>query len=95
MAWFQNNCRYTEEYEPEHTYTFTAQCVVTGEPHSVTVKGADLFKYNRGEYIQDAFPYLTPGDREFLMSGVSPKGWSMMFGTDAPDEEEADADYLV
>lgn len=66
-----NHCSYTEEHKPEHTYTFTGKCITTGKEHSVTIKGQDLFDYRCGKkaYIQDAFPYLTPQDREFLMTG--------------------------
>jgi hypothetical protein len=69
MFYADNHCTYTESLEPEHTYTFTGKVRNTGKKHSVTVKGIDLFKYRQGEYIQNAFPYLNPDDREFLMSG--------------------------
>lgn len=92
MRWFLRNCTYTESHSPEHTYTFTGRCVVTGEEHSVTVKGKDLFDYNRGAFIQDAFPYLTPGDREFLNSGISPKGWKETFGICDSHLESCDDD---
>ena len=36
------------------------------------------------ELIQDHFPELTPDEREFLMTGVTPEEWNQMF----PDEEE-------
>lgn len=51
----------------------------------VTVKTADLAKYESGEvrYIQDAFPYLSADDREFLISGMSPEGWDETF----PEED--------
>lgn len=42
---------------------------------TVTVKRSDLQKYNEGTFIQDAFPYLSADDREFLISGMSPEGW--------------------
>ena len=78
---YMRKCRYVENHENgEHTYTFTGPCVVTGNDYSVTVKGPDLFRYNQGESIQDAFPYLSRDDREFLISGTSPKGWEDMFG---------------
>jgi len=27
--------------------------------------------------LQEAFPYLSPGDREFLYSGVTPEEWAL------------------
>ena len=70
MYYADNNCTYTETYEPEHTYTFTGKCLTSGKEHSVTVNASDLFKYRNGAYIQDAFADLSAGDREFLMSGM-------------------------
>jgi hypothetical protein len=40
--------------------------------------------YNRrenGEYVQTIFPNLTPGEREFLLTGVSPIEWEKIFGS--------------
>ncbi len=73
-------CSYTESRKDgEHTYTFSGVCVETGKPYSVTVKGTDLFRYHQGAMIQDAFPELSAGDREWLMSGISPEGWELIF----------------
>lgn len=80
-----NRCTYTESYNPVHTYTFTGPCVITGKPYSVTVKGADLYKYHQGALIQDAFPDVSVDDREFMISGVSPEGWKFTFGEDEDD----------
>jgi hypothetical protein len=30
--------------------------------------------------IQEAFPYLSKGDREFIMSGITPEEWNATFG---------------
>ena len=64
-----NYCSYTEQYEPKHTYTFIGKCINTGEEQKVTVEAKDLYKYRQGGYIQAAFPYLSPKEREFLLSG--------------------------
>lgn len=41
--------------------------------------------YNReGYYIQDAFPYLTEDEREFILTGITADEWDELFG----DEEE-------
>jgi hypothetical protein len=33
-----------------------------------------------GEYVQTIFPNLTPAEREFILTGVSPKEWEQIFG---------------
>lgn len=91
MFYADNHCTYTEAYQPEHTYTFTGKCVMTGKPYSVTVKAEELWAYRNGAYIQDAFKSLSPEDREFLKSGFSPEGWNEAF---SDDECETLADDL-
>lgn len=71
-------------------YTFTGPCVVTGKEVSVTIKAPDLFKYRQGGYVQDCFPYLTKGEREFLISGTSDEGWNVLFGSPDLDEDGED-----
>lgn len=85
MRYALNHCSYVEQYEPKHVYIFTGPCVVTKKPYSVAVPAEGLYKYHQGAYIQDAFPGLSPDDREFLMSGTSPAGWHQLYGK---DEEE-------
>ena len=71
--------QYTEAYgEQGHTYTFTGPCRVTGEEYSVTVKGPELFRMRQTNSIM-ALKSLDSGDREFLISGTSPKGWDKLF----------------
>ena len=47
--------------------------------HSYDKCQAALFKYNQGAMIQDAFPFLTPDEREFMMTGLTPEQWDKMF----------------
>lgn len=40
--------------------------------------------YNRrenGEYVQTIFPNLTPAEREFILTGISPIEWEKIFGS--------------
>jgi hypothetical protein len=92
MRYADARCTYTETYTPEHTYTFTGPCAITGKPYSVTVPAAGLFAYRQGAYIQDAFPDLPAGDREFLMSGISPEAFDSMFGNPFEDDDDGDDD---
>lgn len=91
MRYADSRCEVVESYKPEHTYTFIGPCVVTGKVQQVTVKAEDLFKYRQGSYVQDAFPYLSKGDREFLISGTSDEGWTQLFG-DPDEENDEDSD---
>lgn len=35
----------------------------------------------KGRFIQDAFPMLSPGEREFIQSGITPEEWNAIFKT--------------
>lgn len=73
------NVRVEENYSPEHTYTFTGPCAVTGEQYSVTVAGPNLFRFRQTNSVMDLG--LDADDREFVMTGTSPKGWAQLFGS--------------
>lgn len=76
---------YHETYgKGEHEYVFKGECDLCKSKHSVIARGSDLFNFRKGMAIQQAFPHLTSGDREFLMSGTCEKCWDKMF----PEEEE-------
>lgn len=53
---------------------------MTGDPYSVTIPGSELFDLNQGLPIQDALRSLDADQREFVMSGTSPKGFEKLFG---------------
>ena len=80
--YIHTNCTYTQNHE-EGTYTFTGPCRVTGEDYTLTIKGAELFDLNYGKPIQEALHSLDAEQREFVISGTSPKGWEKLFGNDA------------
>lgn len=73
-----------EEYDP-HVYVFGAKCLVTRQMYTVKVPAEALFAYNQGEPIQTAMHMLSAEDREFLMSGLSPEGWSVTFDFEEED----------
>lgn len=83
MRYADNFCTYKEQFKPEHAYVFTGPCVFSeGETHTVVVPAKQLFQYRRGAKMQDAFPDMDPNDREFLMSGISPKAFDEEFAED-------------
>lgn len=57
----------------------TGNCKITGKPYTVKVNIHDYAKWERGVIAQVAFPYLSPDDREFLISKISPEGWAQIF----------------
>lgn len=60
--------------------TLQGKCVITHKPYSVRVLSADLQQYRqRGGLAQNIFSYLPKGDREFIISGISPEGWDTIF----------------
>lgn len=66
------------------TATISGRCIMTKEEYSVTAPEADCLVWLKGAFVQNAFPNMSAGDREFLISGISPKGWEQTFG---PDED--------
>ena len=62
------------------TVTISGKCVFIGEKYSVTVNENEYNKWVNGELIQRAMPNVSVEDREFLISGISPKGWKKTFG---------------
>jgi hypothetical protein len=46
-------------------------CKVTGDPVVITAPLADWKRWREGAYVQDAFPTLSAGDREFFITGCS------------------------
>lgn len=69
----------------------TRTSMMSGTPHTldVNVTEEQIERYERGDILlQDAFPNLTPPEREFMKTGITPKEWSDMFGGMDDDEEE-------
>jgi len=55
-------------------------------PHSmkdnvrdIPVTQEQLDAWQGGELIQNAMPNISPDDREFLMTGLTPDDWNEMF----------------
>jgi hypothetical protein len=36
--------------------------------------------WNSGQMVQDAFPFFSPEEREFLLTGLTPSEWEELFG---------------
>lgn len=70
------------------TTLIAGKCVFTGKEHQVIVPSSELDRWCMGMAIQDAMPNVSEGDREFLISGVSPEGWAETFNDDEDDMSE-------
>lgn len=70
---------YTEDgYVKVRTHT----CHVCGTSSVLKIRRNELDRWKRGDYIQDAFPTMTPADREMLISGTHPACWNSLFSED-------------
>lgn len=50
---------------------------IKGGTHELgPVNHADLIRYMEGAFVQTAFPYLTSGERELIMSGYTEEMWN-------------------
>lgn len=61
----------------------TKKSLVSGNTSTMDIDVTDdqLARIERGvELIQNIVPHLTPDEREFLKSGITPKEWDDMFG---------------
>jgi hypothetical protein len=49
----------------------------------VTIEQLERFENRKetGEYVQTIFPHLSKGEREFLLTGVTPTEWIETFGS--------------
>ena len=54
-------------------------CSVTDKEYSVKVGFDDWKDWQSGALVQDAFPYLTADQREYLISGFTPAEWDRTF----------------
>lgn len=69
------------------------RCPFCGKFTIITVKTVDFVLWMDGENAQQAFPYLSPNEREALISGICPDCWDKMFSDDE-DEEEDEEEYF-
>jgi len=56
--------------------------ILTGKVHEREIPCTEdqLIKWKSGLLIQHAMPELSPEDREFLISGITPEEWQREFG---------------
>lgn len=54
-------------------------CVVTGERLKVLVNDQDFIDWDQGKLAQDAFHYLSPTERDIIITGAGPTGYRTIF----------------
>ena len=60
--------------------TISIECPFCGDTHYVIVEEADFRKWQDGELVQRAFPYLSTTEREQLTSLACPNCQKDIFG---------------
>lgn len=59
---------------------YMTTCPLCNEDNEVLIEREDLQKWDDGALVQDAFPYLSSGERELLVTGVCTPCWERSFG---------------
>lgn len=54
------------------------------------ITAEQVIRWDRGELIQDVFPHLTPDEREFIQTGITPEDWNEMVGETEEMYDEED-----
>lgn len=69
------------------------QCRITKQLNAmdIDVTEEQLRLWEEGMLVQEAMPHLSPDEREFLMTGITPQVWRELFG-DGPSIEEDEDD---
>lgn len=58
----------------------TVQCHMCGTTHRIAFNSDDFERWQAGDLIQRAMPYLTSGERELLISGTCESCFDHFFG---------------
>jgi len=62
----------------------TRKSPISGKEHTLDlpITAHEAFLFERGALIQDAFPNLSPAEREFILTGITDEEWTTTFGDD-------------
>ena len=61
--------------------TIDIACRLCRTNYQIVAPVAAVAAWQKGEYIQDALPMLSAGERELLISNTCDNCWEEMFGT--------------
>lgn len=62
----------------------TKACMVCQKSSLLQLDYDAVQKFEAGAFVQDAFPDMSPADREMLITGTHPDCWDKIF----PEDEE-------
>lgn len=64
--------------------TITRVCPFTGAIHhrDMDIDQSQYDAWEMGMLIQEAMPHLSPEDREYIMTGITPEAWDEYLGED-------------
>ena len=75
----------TEEMLANGDMKIEGKCISTKEPHEIIIPKASIEGYYKWRYDREpltkTLPNMSRDDREFLITGYTPKGWAQDFGT--------------
>lgn len=62
----------------------TKTSIISGKvsTRDISVTEQELLQVQRGRHIQWVCPHLSPEDREFLISGITPQEWEETLGSE-------------
>ena len=66
----------------------TAACYECGTVQTITAPVANFLAWENGEFIQDALPMLTAGEREMPLSQTCDDCWTEMYGENEDESQE-------
>ena len=67
-------------------FELECNCNYCEHAENILVTEADYNAWHNGAYVQDAFPYLTAGQRELMISNTCDTCWQKFFPDDKEDE---------
>lgn len=65
-----------------HHFTHNNTCMHCKETNNILVTAQDFHRWKNFELIQNVFHWLTPEQRELIVSGLHSKCWNEMFSED-------------
>ena len=64
----------------KNIFEISVKCPICGQFQTLYVEKDDYLTWmSKNTHVQDTFSYLTPSQREILISGTCPKCWDNLF----------------
>jgi len=63
----------------------TRKSIVSGKvvTKEIDITDEQMLAYTQGKVIQEAMPNISPDEREFILTGITPEEWRELFTEDA------------